>query len=168
MTAPRIIPLSSPSNVKAAHDAIDSRARERGWEVELRQGQRSERSHNHEFGWLRDAHASLPEQYAMEPWAQTPEHLRKYALIRTGYCTTDTVAVGSNAAALRVAAFVRGREEYTLTSVQGATVHTFTPESQSRKAMGKERFQASKTAIMEFIANLLGCTVEELARARSA
>ena len=123
---------------------------------------RSSASHRHEFAWLREAFKSLPEKYAMEPWAQSPEHLRKYSLIRTGFCTTETLAAGTNAAALRMAAFIRAREEYTLTSVEGSTVHVFSAESQSTRAMGKERFQASKTAIMEFIAGLIGCTPDQL------
>jgi hypothetical protein len=47
---------------------------------------RSAASHAHQFAWLHDAWLSLPERYRNEPWAQTSEHLRKYALIRTGYC----------------------------------------------------------------------------------
>ena len=133
-----------------------------------RDEQRSEASHNHEFAWLREAWKSLPEQYAMEPWAQSPEHLRKYALCRSGFCTTETVAAGSNAAALRIASFIRGREEYTLVSVQGSTVHVFTPESQSRKAMGKTRFQESKAAIMDLIAGLIGCTPDQLPNQEAA
>lgn len=133
-----------------------------------REEARSEASHNHEFAWLREAWRSLPESFAMEPWAQSPEHLRKYALCRSGFCTTETVAAGSNAAALRIASFIRGREEYTLVSVQGSTVHVFTPESQAKKAMGKDRFQASKTAIMEFIADLLGCSVDQLPKQEAA
>lgn len=130
--------------------------------VTLADDARSTASHRHEFAWLREAFKSLPEQYALEPWAQSPEHLRKYALIRTGFCTTDTLAAGNNAAALRMAAFIRAREEYAVTTVQGSTVHVFTAESQSTRAMGKDRFQQSKTAIMEFIADLIGCTPDQL------
>ena len=134
----------------------------------IRHEQRSEASHNHEFAWLRDCWLSLPEQYAMEPWAQSPKHLRKYALVRTGYCTTDTIAAGNNAAALRMAAFIRGREEYTLVSVEGSTVRVFTPESQAKAAMGKARFQESKTAIMDFIAGLIGVDPASIPREQSA
>lgn len=116
---------------------------------------RSTASHGHQFAWLREAWQSLPEKYAAEPWAQSPEHLRKYALIRTGYCDTRTYAVGSNAAALRVALMARDLNEYALASVEGSTVHVFTAHSQSYRAMGKERFQASKDAILTFIAGLL-------------
>lgn len=106
----------------------------------------------------------------MEPWAQSDEHLRKYALIRTGFCSTQQQAFGSHAAAIAGAALVRSspNEEYTLVSVQGATVHVFRPESQSVRAMGKERFQESKTAIMDFIAGLLGCTPDQLPKSEAA
>ena len=51
---------------------------------------RSQNSHNHEFAVVADLHASIPERFAHEPWAQTPEHLRKFALIMTRYCNTET------------------------------------------------------------------------------
>lgn len=129
---------------------------------------RSDKSHNHQFAWLKEAWQSLPEQYASEPWAQSPEHLRKFALIRKGFCDTMTVAVGSNAAAIRTAAAMRRLDEYAVVSVEGSTVHVFTPQSQSRRAMGKERFQASKDAILDYIAGLIGVTPETLQRQREA
>lgn len=42
---------------------------------------RSQASHNHEFAVIADMWASLPDRFKHEPWAQSPEHLRKYALI---------------------------------------------------------------------------------------
>lgn len=45
---------------------------------------RSQSSHNHEFAVIADMWQSLPEKYRHEPWAQSPEHLRKYPLIMWG------------------------------------------------------------------------------------
>lgn len=129
---------------------------------------RSDASHRHFFSALKEAWDSLPDKYAAEPWAQSPEHLRRYALIRKGFCDTQTVAAGSNAAALRVAAAMRGLNEYALVSVQGATVHVFQAESQSYRAMGKERFQQSKDAVLAFIADLLGVSPADLPRQEAA
>lgn len=130
--------------------------------------QRSDATHRHQFAWLREAFNSLPERYAVEPWATSPEHLRKHALIRTGFCDVETVVAGSKAAALRFAAMLRGIDEYALVTVDGATVTRLTAQSQSQRAMGKARFQESKTAILEFIADLIGVTPEDLQRQEDA
>lgn len=127
--------------------------------------QRSGASHRHQFAWVADAWESLPEQYAMEPWAQSPEHLRKYALIRCRFCDTQTFPCASNAEAQRWAANLRPLDAYSLVTVQGNAVYRFTAQSQSMKAMGKEQFEASKRAILEFIADLIGVAPEQLARA---
>lgn len=131
-------------------------------------GQRSRASHCHYFAALNEAWQSLPDKHAGEPWAQSPEHLRRYALIRTGFCDTLTVAAGSNAAALRTAAAMRSLNEYALVSVEASTVHVFQAQSQSMQAMGKQRFEASKEAVLGFIADLLGVDRANLPRNEAA
>lgn len=118
--------------------------------------QRSQATHNHEFAAIADMWASLPERFKDEPWAQSPEHLRKYALIRCRYCDTQTYACGSRAEAERWARNLRPLDEYSIVTVEGTTVYRFTAQSQSRKAMGAKLFQESKTAVLEFIEDLIG------------
>ncbi len=123
---------------------------------------RSSATHNHEFAWLRDAWLNLPESLAdLYP---TPEHLRKRALIEAGYYDETIVDAGNNAAALRVAAVFRAREEFSLVIVRGPAVVIRTAKSQSRRAMNKKEFQESKTAIMEVIANMIGASPATLTR----
>lgn len=117
---------------------------------------RSQSSHNHEFAAIADMWQSLPERYRHEPWAQTPEHLRKYALIMCRYCDTQTYPCGSNAEAKRWAANLRPLDEYSVVTVEGTTVYRFTAQSQKKRAMGAKRFQESKTAILEYIEDLIG------------
>ena len=127
---------------------------------------RSYASHNHEFAWLTEAWRNLPEDIAdMFP---SPEHLRKRALIDCGFYHETIVDAGTRPAAIRVAAAFRAREEFSLIFVRGHLVFIRTAKSQSRRAMDKKDFQASKTAIMELIAGLLGVSVDELQRARAA
>lgn len=127
--------------------------------------ERSDASHKHEFAWLREAWRNLPENLADE--FPTPEHLRKRALIDAGFYEEQIIDAGSNAAALRVASGIRGRkgEEFTLVIVRGPLVVIRSPESQSQRAMGKERFQASKTAILETVSAMIGVEPTTLARA---
>ena len=58
------------------------------------QEERSWRSHKHYFAVLYEGWANLPEKYAMEPWAQSDKHLRRYALIKTGWHDSETFACG--------------------------------------------------------------------------
>lgn len=123
---------------------------------------RSAISHNHEFAWLHEAWLQLPESIA--PLYPSPEHLRKRALIEAGFYDEQIVDAGSNAAAIRVAAAFRSREEFAFVVVRGGFVAIRTAKSQSRRAMDKRDFQASKTAIMEVVANLIGVAPDQLVK----
>jgi len=123
---------------------------------------RSSATHNHEFAWLREAWLNLPE--ALAELYPTPEHLRKRALIEAGYYDETIVDAGNNAAALRVAAVFRAREEFSLVIVRGPAVVIRTAKSQSRRAMKNKEFQESKTSIMEIIANMIGASPAALTR----
>lgn len=127
---------------------------------------RSITSHNHEFAWLAEAWQNLPEQYAdLYP---TPEHLRKRALIEAGFYDETAVDAGTLAAAIRVAAAFRAKDEFALVIVRGPLVLIRTAKSQSRRAMDRETFQRSKTAIMEIISLMIGVKIPELAEASAA
>lgn len=132
------------------------------------QEDRSMASHNHQFAWLKQAWLSLPEHLQAAPFAQSRDHLRKYALIRTGFCDIRTVTCGSNAAAQRVALMARDLDHFCVADIAGSTVTVMTAHSQSTRAMGKQRFQESKTAILEFIADLIGVTPENLQQQKDA
>lgn len=123
-------------------------AQERGW-----------KEHRFYFAQIADLFGTLPERLADAPFAQSPTTLRKHALIATGYCTIATLDAGSAAAALRAAAFIRAlpREatDYVVVSVRGPIVTTAAADSQSSRAMGKARFQASKNDVLAWIEGLL-------------
>ena len=126
--------------------------------------ERTERTHNHQFAWLDDAVENMPERFDGEPWAASAEHLRKYALISTGFFNVKSIATDGQAEAERWAAVMQSLDPFSVVAIRGDVVHLFTAQSQSMKAMGKERFQRSKTAILNFVANIIGTTPEELAR----
>lgn len=127
---------------------------------------RSDLSHRHEFAWLRESWKSLPEDVAdLYP---TAEHLRKRALIEAGYYHETVVDAGSAQAALRVASFIRGLDDFCIVIARGPIVVRREAKSQSKRAMGAKDFQASKTAIMEVVAGLLGVTVDQLPQREAA
>jgi hypothetical protein len=129
---------------------------------------RSTKSHNHEFAWLNEAHANLPENLAEQ--YPTPDHLRKRALIEAGYYDEQVIDAGTNAAALRIAVGVRSfpGESFSLVTVRNGFVIIRRPRSQSRRAMNAKEFQESKTKIMEIVAEMIGTTPAELSRSEAA
>lgn len=110
---------------------------------------RSAATHNHQFAWLHDAWQNLPEDLADQ--YPSPEHLRKRALIDAGYYDETIIDAGTKAAAERVATAIQAIDTFALVFVRKCFVIRRTAKSQSRRAMKKEEFQASKTAIMEVI-----------------
>lgn len=132
----------------------------------VEQVDRSIASQNHQFAWLKDAWLSLPEN--LKDLYATPEHLRKRALIDAGFYHEEIIDVGTNAGALRVAAYARTRDEFAYVIVRGGFVFVRTAKSQSRRAMKAKEFQESKQALMDTIAGMLGVTAHELAGAEAA
>jgi len=129
---------------------------------------RSQTSHNHEFAAIDGLWDSLPERYRSEPWAQSPEHLRKFALIMCRYCNTQTYPCGSKAEAERWAANLRPLDEYSVVQIEGTTVYRFTAQSQAKRAMGAKIFQESKSAILAYLEDLIGAKPGSAAQARAA
>jgi hypothetical protein len=129
--------------------------------------ERSEVTHRHEFAWLREAWRNLPEHLADE--YPTAEHLRKRALIATGYCTVTDHVCASRAEAQRTAAFARAElDDYAVVIIRDNVVRVARAKSQSRRAMKAPEFQASKTAILEWVAGLLQVSSEQLQKAEAA
>lgn len=134
--------------------------------------ERPMRSHRHQFAWLKSAWETLPERLHDRPWAASPETLRKHALIATGHCNVEVIDAGSNAAGERIAAFVANlgnkAHGYCVVARRGRAVTCYTPHSQSLAAMGRDRFQKSKTDVLEWVSGLLGVSPDELSGATEA
>lgn len=128
--------------------------------------ERSVSSHGHQFAWLKEAFRNLPERLTRE--YASPDHLRKAALIQTGYYRETILDVGTHEAAVGVAQALRSKDQFAWIVVRGHVVVMREAKSQSRRSMDKAEFQASKTAIMEHIAGLLGVTAAELEAAGRA
>jgi hypothetical protein len=128
--------------------------------------ERSEISHKHEFAWLREAWANLPESAAQN--FDNEDQLRKYALIQTGWCNREEHVYPSKAEAMRQAATIRRHKtDYCIVVVRGCIVTVLTARSQKMRGAGSmsaRDFQKSKTDIMEYVAGMIGIPAETLNR----
>lgn len=128
---------------------------------------RSAASHRHYFAAINEAFQNLPE--VMTERFASPEHLRKYALVRAGYRDERTIVASSKAEAKRLEAFIKPMDEYAFVVRSEATVTVYTAKSQNMRAMGKAEFQASKDKVLTVLASLIGVDVTQLrARAEAA
>lgn len=117
---------------------------------------RSAASHRQYFAAVADMWNTLPEKYDGQ-WA-TPDHLRKWALIKTGFRDVKLMPCQTKAEAVRLMQNLRIANDYCVTFVDEANVvHYCTAKSQRMEAMSRREFQASKTAVLEYISQeLLG------------
>ncbi|GLS17877.1 hypothetical protein GCM10007874_08930 [Labrys miyagiensis] len=111
--------------------------------------ERSKRAHKAYFAALHAAFAALPEGRF-----HSVEQLRKTALCATGFCNEIRIACASRAEALRTVAGIAALDPHALCTVRERTVVVRTAHSQSRRAMGRERFEASRKAVLDYVAGL--------------
>ncbi len=124
---------------------------------------RSSQSHAHYFACINEAWQNLRGEAAER--FSSPEHLRKWALIRVGYRDVRSFACASKKEAHRLAGFLRPVDEFAVIVVSGATVTMMTAQSQNMRSMDRKTFGASKTAVLEVLADLIGVSPEQLGRA---
>lgn len=126
--------------------------------------ERSMPSHNHYFAIIAAAWSSLPEDIAGD--FPTAEHLRKWALIKSGHIAGMTTTVcRSGAEARRWAMFSKRIDKYCIAVVQDRIITVYQAASQSLEAMGKKAFQQSKDDVFDVISQLLGVDVATLGKA---
>lgn len=117
------------------------------------QEQRSLISHNHYFATLQQIWETLPERYGDH--IPSVEHMRKWALIRTGFRDERSIVCASKAEAERVAAFVKPMDDFAIVIAHEASVLVYTAKSQSMKAMGAKEFQRSKEAVLDYCQGMI-------------
>ena len=124
--------------------------------------ERSPASHRHYFAAIKEVWENLPESDAAR--FPTAEHLRKYALIRTGYRTERVIVADSNQAALQVAAAFKALDEavFSIATVRDTTVTIYSPRSQGVQDMGKAEFQRSKDDVLDFLSRMIGVDRQSL------
>ena len=124
------------------------------------------KSRGHYFATLKEIWLSLPESQASR-WP-TPEHFRKHCLIETGWRNERILPLPSLAVAQRVAGFMRAADEYSIVVVRQlpgakeATLIEWTAKSQAARAMDRKKFNASKQAVLDYAASLIGITPSDI------
>lgn len=121
---------------------------------------RSPESHSHFFAALHDGWLNLAEEYAEE--FPTSAHLRAWALTKAGYADKNVIVCATSEDAIRTAAIASTRDKIRIIEVSGRTVTVWIPHSQSRAAMGKERFQDSKSKVLDIVAAMARTTRQDL------
>jgi hypothetical protein len=117
---------------------------------------RSMASHRYYFAAVRDGWLNLPEEVAAR--YPTEEHLRKRALIQTGWRDERHFVCKSKAEAKRFATMLDTFDEYAVITVLGKVVYVVTAKSQAADVMKNKEFQASKNDVLDYIEDLIGIT----------
>jgi len=120
--------------------------------------ERSYQRHKAYFASLADAWQSL----ASDRWP-TPEHLRKFALIRTGWRDERIFPCDSPEQAERMAVWLKPFDQFAVIATEGTLVRAWTARSQSYKAMGRDEFNRSMDDVLDYVAGLLGIPKDVLA-----
>lgn len=121
---------------------------------------RSPESHSHFFAALHDGWLNLAEEYAEE--FPTSAHLRAWCLVKAGFADRNTIVCASPEDAIRAAAIASTRDKIRIIEVAGRTVTVWIPHSMSKAAMGKERFQSAKSAVLDLVAAMARTTRQDL------
>ncbi len=129
------------------------------YRVEMRE-ERSINSHNHYFAAIDEAWRNLPELWSER--FPTPDHLRRWCLIKAGFRDERTIVAKSNTQARAIAVFVKPLDDYAVCVARDNVVVVWTAKSQSGRAMGKKDFQTSKEAVLRECAELIGVTPAKL------
>lgn len=125
---------------------------------------RSRKSHNHFFACVHEAWMNLPERERQKVDPLTGEvserfvnenHLRKWALCKTGFCSHRAFPCASEVRAMELAAFLHTMDEFAIIEIEGDVVNVYEPESQSAASMGRERFQESKEAVLGLLSEMI-------------
>ena len=132
-------------------------------EVELR----SMNAHKAFFAALNEAYANLREDGDADDFPSA-EHLRKWALTYTEFCTVRVYKAATLKETARVYQFLRSGDEFSRLELKPKTkeVWQHIPNSQAVAAMPNNRtFKKSCDAVMIVLAQRLGVGVDELYQA---
>lgn len=122
--------------------------------------ERSGVSHRHYFASVHEAWKNLPHDLA--ELFPTSEKLRKWVLIKCGYANAQAMVCDTELDAARIAGMLGRMNEDSVVISKGRVMKMYTAKSQSVRSMDKNEFQASKTAVLDYISGMIGVSRETL------
>lgn len=128
-----------------------------GWQMAEH---RSPKSHDHFFACVNEAWKSLPEDMADD--FPSPEHLRKWALIKAGFCSETRIVCANNSEAMTLATKAKQMDKFAIVAIDGKAVTIWTADSQRKDAMGRKLFQEAKERALDVISTLIGTDAASL------
>ena len=117
-------------------------------------------SRGHYFALIHQAYSNLPENISVR--FANEDHLRKWCLVKAGFRSERTIVATSPDDARRIAAFAQSMDDYAVVVTHDCTVVVWTAETQKLRHMGRERFEASKAAVLDVLSDLIGTDVTQL------
>ena len=112
------------------------------------------------FACVREAWMQLPESKTEQ--YPTPNHLRRWALIKCGFHDQRSIACSSKEEAARVASFIKPMDSYAVVVLKDDVVSIYTAKSQRVRAMDKKTFQTSSRAVLDCLSEAIGVTRKQL------
>lgn len=131
-----------------------------GWQMAEH---RSKASHDHFFACVNEAWKNLPEDIADD--FPNPESLRKWALIKAGFCSETRIVCANNSEAMTLATKAKAMDKFALVAIDGKAVTIWTADSQRKDAMGRQQFQEAKERALHVISALIGTDAATLKEA---
>ena len=105
------------------------------------------------FAHIRDVWDSLPDH--RRELHLTPKHLRKWALVKAGYCDTNIVNCGSKRAAIEVAAMAKRLDTFCVTDIRGSVVVIHTALSQTKRMQPRKIFLECAAAVERVLDDMI-------------
>ncbi len=126
--------------------------------------ERSAASHKQFFAAVNDAWSNLTDEARVR--YPSPSHLRKWGLIKAGYCKETVFVLDSDQRAVANAAFLRGIDDAAIVIQKGNVVKMYIAKSQrmGRGGMRKDEFQASKRDVLDILSGVIGVSRKALER----
>lgn len=116
--------------------------------------ERSSAFHNKYFATIAEAWQHLPD-----PWdaiLPSPTHLRKYALIKAGWCTVATYPLRSDADAIIAVSTAKMEDEYCLAVASGSVLTIYRAKSQRWTAQYAVEFYETAVRVFDVIGGIIG------------
>lgn len=121
---------------------------------------RSKASHGHYFASLKESWLNLP--HTLDWLCVSPEHLRQWCLIETGWCEQEQFEFKNASAAKRFAVFYSKRVPFCRYWLNGRFLTIKNAVSQDYASMDKATFESSKRDVLDMCSALLGVKPAEL------